>query len=499
MIQDILDQLGGLAGESLINLLLALAILVIGWVVARIGGFLVRRLLVRTKLVDRLSGSMKEKQPSERPDVERWAGIATFWVIMLFVLIAFFQTLQLTAIAGPLSELLDQLLAAAPQLIGAALILLVAWLVASLVRMLVQRALSATRLEERLSDQADVDTKSGQVRDSLATGVFWLVFLLFLPAVLSSLGMEGLVQPVQNVVDQVLSAIPGILSAAIILLVGWIIARIVRQIVTNLLAAVGADALGQRVGMVSENWPLSELIGTITYVLVLIPAVIAALNALDIAALSGPAIIMLTSVLNGVPAFFGAVLLLAVAYFAGKLVASLVTSLLTGVGFNNLPQRLGFQMERSEGQTTLAEIAGVIVLVGIMLLASAEAANLMGLDTLGTLIAGFTVWFGQAITALVIFAIGLYLANLARDVILAASGASSNFTANLARIAILVFVTTLALQQLGIAGETVNLAFGILLGAIAIATALAFGLGARDTAGKQVERWVDRNQAITKK
>lgn len=491
MTEEILNQLQVLASENLVNVLIALAILIVGWVVARIGAFLVRRLLRRTQLVDRISGSMGDEEPRKRPDVERWVGTATFWVIMLFVLITFFQALQITAVSGPLSQMLDQILAIVPRLVGAALILLVAWLVATVARMVVERVLSATRLEERLGDEADVKAEGGQVTESLSTGVFWLVFLLFLPAVLNSLGMQGLVEPVQNVVDDVLSAIPGIFGAAIIVLVGWVIARIVRRIATNLLRAAGTDRLGQRAGLGSDEWTLSDLIGLVVYVLVLIPALIAALDTLGIEALSDPAVAMLTTVLNAIPAFFGALLLLAVAYFAGKLVAGLVTNLLEGLGFNRLPQRLGFEMERPEGGKSLSEIGGILALVGIMLLASAEAASLMGLSTLNSLIAEFTIWFGQAIMAIVIFVIGLYLANLARDVIITASGESARFTANLARVAILVFVATLALQHLGVASETVNLAFGILLGAIGVAAALAFGLGARDVAGRQVEQWLD--------
>jgi hypothetical protein len=485
-----------LAGENLLNLLLALAILIIGWIVARLGGYLVRRLLRSTRLVERISGVMSDEEAdvADRPEVDRWAGIVVFWVIMLFVLIAFFQTLQLTSVAGPLSNLLNQLLAAAPLLFGAALILLLAWAVASLARMLVKRALSATRFEERLTDQAEIEADSTQMRDSLANGIFWLVFLLFLPAVLNTLGMQGLVEPVQGVVDTTLAAIPRIFGAGIILLVGWFIARIIRQIVTNLLAAANADQLGRRIGLETKESTLSQLVGTVAYILVLIPAVIAALNSLDIEALSAPAISMLTTVLIGVPAFFGALLVLGVAYFAGKLVASLVTTLLSGIGFNNLPQRLGFRVEMDEDQSSLSEIAGVVVLVAVMLLASAEAANMLGLTTLGVLITEFTVWGGQAIVALVIFAIGLYLANLARDLVFSAGGERAAFSANLARIGILVFVIALALQQLGVAPETVNLAFGILLGAIGVAAALAFGLGAREVAGDQVERWVGEMQ-----
>jgi hypothetical protein len=140
----------------------------------------------------------------------------------------------------------------------------------------------------------------------------------------------------------------------------------------------------------------------------------------------------------------------------------------------------------------LSEIVGVLVVVAVMLLAAIEASDILGLGILATMIANFTAFGGQVLLAAIVLAIGLYLANLARNVIMSASGENSAFTANLARIAILVFAAALALQQLGIASEIVNLAFGILLGTIGVAAALAFGLGSREIAGKQTEEWLNK-------
>lgn len=496
MFQDLLNQLATLVGTNLINLLSALGILIIGWIVARLIAWGVFKLLQRTNLDNKLAGAIAtEEEGSEEPpklSIERWVSTAVFYLLMLFVLIAFFQTLQLTAVSGPLSAMLDQLLAAAPQLIGALLILLVAWVIATVAKILISRVLRISKFDERISDQADVESDKVSVSDSLANGIFWLVFLLFLPAVLNTLGMQGLVEPVQGVVDQFLGAIPNIFAAAIIFVVGWFIARIVRQVVTNLLAATRLDSFGEQVGLGATEQPLSKIIGSIVYVLILIPAAIAALNALQIEALSTPAVTMLTIVLNAIPAFFGALIILAVAYFVGKLVAGLVTNLLTGIGFNKLPEKLGFKMEHKEGQRTLSEIVGVLVVVAVMLLAAVEAADILGFGILATMIASFATFGGQVLLASMIIGIGLYLANLARSVVLAASGEGSVFTANLARIAILVFAAALALQQLGIASEIVTLAFGIMLGTIGVAAALAFGLGSREIAGKQTEEWLKK-------
>jgi hypothetical protein len=70
-------------------------------------------------------------------------------------------------------------------------------------------------------------------------------------------------------------------------------------------------------------------------------------------------------------------------------------------------------------------------------------------------------------------------------------GEDAAFTISIVRAAILVLVTAMALSQMGIAQEIVNDAFTILLAAIGIAIALAFGLGSREIAGKEVARWLE--------
>jgi hypothetical protein len=90
---------------------------------------------------------------------------------------------------------------------------------------------------------------------------------------------------------------------------------------------------------------------------------------------------------------------------------------------------------------------------------------------------------------LIIFAVGLYLANLAVEVIRSSGTRNAELLSMAARVAILVMAGAMALRQMGLANEIVNLAFGLVLGAIAVAAAIAFGWGGRDLAGRQLERW----------
>jgi hypothetical protein len=96
----------------------------------------------------------------------------------------------------------------------------------------------------------------------------------------------------------------------------------------------------------------------------------------------------------------------------------------------------------------------------------------------------------RILSGLVVFAVGLYLANLAFRLVNSMGSGQAKILAQAARISIIIFVGAMALQQMGVAPDIVNLAFGLLLGAIAVAIAIAFGLGGRDVAADQLREWV---------
>lgn len=490
--QIIFDEITRLVGAYVPNLVGALAILVIGWLVALILSAVVRRVFRRTTLDNRLARWIGGEEVAKPVEAERWIGKGVFYLIMLFVLVAFFQTLGLTLLTEPLNQLLVQAFQYAPRLLGAGFLLLIAWVIASALRLVITRVLRVAKIDERLGSQ--VDSKEEQrapLAQTLGEAVYWLVFLLFLPAVLGALDLQGLLVPVQEMISKILGFLPSLFGAALILAIGWFIARIVQRIVTNLLAAVGADRLSERVGLapVLGKQRLSGLLGLVVYVLVLVPVLTTALSALALEAITRPASNMLDTILSALPAIFAAGLLLAIAYVVGRIVAGLITNLLAGAGFNAVLVRLGLSQETSEGERTPSEIVGYLVLVAVMLFAAIEASRLLGFVLLADLVTQFTTFAGQVILGLIIFAVGLYLANLASKTVEASRAAQAGLLALAARASILVLAGAMALRQMGLANEIINLAFGLLLGAIAIAVALAFGLGGREIAARELEEW----------
>ena len=492
---DLFAQFFQTVGTYLPSILGALTILVVGWILALLIAGITRRVIQRTRFDRWMAGIIGEDET--RVDIAHWVSRIVYYLLLLFVVVGVLQTLNLGAVAAPINQLLGQVLAFLPQIIGAGALLLIAWLMATALKF-ITRVLRSVKLDERLADQADLDALEGSsLSDTMGNVIYWLVFLLFLPAILGALSLQGLLTPVQNMLDEILGALPDILGAGLILMLGWLGARIVRQIVANLLAGLGVDRLGEQTGVAAAlgQQKISQVIATIVYVLILIPVIIGALNALGAEAISAPAARMLTTLLNALPAIFGALLLLGISYFVARIVGTFVTNVLTGIGFDNVLTWIGLRGPTDEGAQTPSQIVGYLSTIGIMLFAVIEAANLLGFSILAVLFSDLLVAASGVLLGLVIFGLGLYLANVAARVIRSAGGSQANMLAPAARVAIIVFAGALALRQTGIAEDIVNLAFGLGLGAVAVASALAFGLGSREIAAGEVKRWLDSRRS----
>ena len=224
-------------GTNLVDLGLALLILLIGYIVARIISSIVRRLLKRTNLDNRIADALSQPGQERKFEVEDVIAKILFWLLMIFVFVAAFEQIGLEGISAPLSAFLNDVTTVyLPRLVGAGVLLLVAWLIASALKFLVQKAVSLTKLDERMSKYGALEEgERVAFGESLATAVFWLIFLLFLPAVFSALGISEIAEPLQGIFDEILGVIPNLLGAVVVFLIGWFVARVLIQVITNFL------------------------------------------------------------------------------------------------------------------------------------------------------------------------------------------------------------------------------------------------------------------------
>ncbi len=469
-------------GTHLPQVLGALAIFIIGWFVAALIKAGARKGLGALRINERFSGST-----GQRVDIEGVIALSLFWIVMLLTLAAMFNALNLAMVSGSFAALTTQVFEYAPRVLGALLLALLAWLVATLVRGLIQKLLDRTTLDEKLSEHANMSP----ISESLSNALFWLVILLFVPAILGALQMEGLLAPLREMTAKALDVLPNIVAALIIGGVGWIVATVLRNLTTNLLRSAGADQIGNKAGL-ADTVQISSLAGLLVFIVVFVPALIAALDALKIDAISRPATDMLALLMDAVPRIVAAGLILIVTWMVATFATRILASLLASVGLDTVPGRLG--MQHAFQKTPPSVLIGRIALVFAMLFAVVEAANQLGFQRFSDMIMTFVEFAGDVLLGSVILVIGFFLANIAYEAISRASGESGRGTivARVARFAILGIVLAMGLRAMGIADDIVNLAFGLTLGAVAVAFALAFGLGGREAAGRLASRWVDR-------
>lgn len=468
-------------GAHLPGVLGAIAILVVGYVVAVVARAAARRLLGALKVNQRI-----EESTHQRMNVEAGIAIGVFWVVILVTLVGVFNTLDLALVSKPFADMIGKFLGYLPQLIAGTVLVIIVWVIATALRAIATKLLSATTLDEKLAAQAGMQPMSRNAGNVL----FWLVILLFLPAVLAAYELRGLLEPVQEMLIELLDALPNILAAAVIGFVGWLVATVLRGLVTNLLMAAGADKAAANAGL-HPSVRLSRMAGTIVFIFVFVPTLIAALEALRIEAVSRPATDMLAQFLEAVPNLVAAALILTVTYYVARFASQLVARLLSSMGADALPERMGLKGVFTGGFKP-SDLAAWLLLFFAMLFATVEAANRLEFTQVRDVVTMFIEFGGDVLLGGVILIVGFWLANVAYLAIVRASGEGTTGLAQIARVAILGLVIAMGLRAMGIADDIVNLGFLLTFGAVAVAVALSFGLGGREAAGRQMEYWLSK-------
>jgi mechanosensitive ion channel-like protein len=477
------NSLQGQLGQHLPGIFGALAVLIGGWLIAVLVRAGLNRFLNMIGINKRISEST-----GQEVDIASGISLGAFILILLITLIGVFSSLNLQAVSEPFNVMVTQIFQYLPRIFAGLILLAIAWAIATLVRLIVTKALATTKLDEKLSAEAGMQPMSNNVGNML----FWIIILMFLPALLSTFELNGLLSPVQGMVDEFLAMVPNIFAAGVIALVGWIVAKILRGLVTNILATSGIDNITKAVDLDGKNAiKLSNVVGMLVFIFVFIPTLIAALDALQMDAISQPASNMLSMMFEAVPNILAAAVILTITYYVAKFVAALVVNLLSSIGFNEIPAKLGCA-DTFTAKSTVSDLVGKIVIFFAMLFATVEAANRLGFDQVSDIVGMFIQFGADILLGAVILIVGFWLANLAYNAIDRASGKQTSGLANIARIAIIGLVVAMGLRAMGIADDIVNMAFGLTLGAVAVATALAFGLGGREAAGKQLEYWFSK-------
>ena len=194
------------------------------------------------------------------------------------------------------------------------------------------------------------------------------------------------------------------------------------------------------------------------------------------------------SIMDALPALIGALLILIIGYIIAKVLQSIVTRVLQSMGFEGWMEKGGIKQffDRSQTRQTPLSILGKLVFWLVFFIAISMAVDTLGITAISDVLAQFIAYIPQIIAAVLILILATLLANFVAGIVRGATG--SNIAGSIAQYGIIVFAAFAALTQLGIAEELIVPTFLILLGAVALAAAIAFGLGGRDAAQRLVEQ-----------
>ena len=267
-------------------------------------------------------------------------------------------------IIEPFQDFFSTLIAFLPTLIVVLVLLLVAWILAKVLRTGTRKLLGATGIDKRLGKGGDpTDPSQFPVAQGTGTAVFWIVWILFILAILQVLGVQGLFDSIVVAFQKIFAAVPNIIAAVLVLGVFYFVGRLLARLVTKALTSIHFDELPVRLGLAKKApkgaGSASSVVGYIVMVFIMLFAIIMAADLLGFAVVNELIAVLIQ--------FLGLVLLGAVIIGIGILVASFVANILRSAG-------------RAESMISLARIGIIVlsVLLGIRAMGFANDIVLLG-------------------------------------------------------------------------------------------------------------------------
>lgn len=363
--------------------------------------------------------------------------------------------------------------------VKAVLLLVLAYFIASAVRSMLKALLNKTSFCKSQEDGA----KKESIVEYIGDIAYLFVMLLFVPGIFSALGASTIATPILDMMRSIWSFLPNLLGAGIVLMLGNLVAKLIRQLLVPALKKANVDKLQEKLGCETPSEvSLSETLAYLVYVLILIPVIIAALQVLKLDVLTTPATVMLQEILTYIPLVAAALFVAGLGVVLGRLVSQIVTRLIAASGADEKVKEF---IGETSYKFSLSGIVGSILNGVIVILFTVQGVNLLKLEILtkvGTAIIGYLPNILAAVLVMAAAWIGSAAAQRAFE--------KNGFTccAAFIRGLILIIAGFMILSQLGIAVSIVNEAFIIILTGAALAFAIAFGIGGADIVKKYLAK-----------
>jgi mechanosensitive ion channel-like protein len=208
----------------------------------------------------------------------------------------------------------------------------------------------------------------------------------------------------------------------------------------------------------------------------------------------------LSNFISAIPAIIGALVILAIGWILSNVLARVVDEVLERAGADRLFAEHGGREMYAQAGTAIvpSDVAAVLVKWVVRLIFLVAAANVLGLTQISSLLNQVILWIPNLIVAAVILLVAPLIGRFLRRLIEVGAGqmgfTNAPLLGRLVEVAVIAFAVVIAINQVGIAKDLVNILFIGVVGALSLAFGLAFGLGGREVAARLTEQWYSQSQ-----
>ncbi|AEH44665.1 Conserved TM helix repeat-containing protein [Thermodesulfatator indicus DSM 15286] len=308
--------------------------------------------------------------------------------------------------------------------------------------------------------------------------VYYFILLITVVAVLEVLGLKYVTEPFLDLLNKVAAYMPNIVGAIVILVIGFLFAKIAREFISSLLETIKIKSLAEKYGF--KN--IATVVGNIVYGLIVIFVIIAALNTLQIEAITKPAVGMLTTIFEAIPKVIAAILILGIAFYVGRILADILARVVRNLNLEDAIRKTGIF---GEG-VNFSEIVRYLVVTFAVLLGLSQAFNYLEATALYQLTYSFILIAFKLVVAFLILFAGIFLGSTFSQKI------ANKSLAKTIQVAFIVAAVFIALPFVGLSPDIVKIVvFSLCIGA-GLAFALAFGLGGKSVAEELLRKLLNK-------
>lgn len=361
--------------------------------------------------------------------------------------------------------------------------LALAFVAAKLVSSLVTKLLKLVKLDEKFDKWGINEGAAGTSMKFIGKLTYLVVFLSIIPNALEAIGITSIAGSINGFVAVIVDYLPNIIAAVILVYVGILVAQILSQIVSVLLKKTKIDALVKQEATDGKKPVLlSDVLAKILMSAIILVVIVAALGVLNIEAISAPAIGIVHSIFNAIPSIILAVVVVAVGVLVANLACGLLYNVLVAVNFDTVVKKVAPQLKVSAAKTVVNVVRAIVIIF-----VAAQGIEALNLSILTMVAAEIVAYLPLLIKAAVILLAAYIGANALETVIVKAAPDAAKLV-KVVKAVIFILAGFMVLSQLGIASAIVDKAFTIAILAVAVAFALAFGLGGKDFAKKLLDK-----------